>query len=160
MRGSLKCGRRDGDKDRLPRIGANGRRVERCGLLDDPLSDGINTVGVALNRRGGNRSALAWLIIDVVAPVVGAVSTLMLHFQPQILGGCLALFAGFFVYMSASDLLPESYHDHPTVGTTAMTTLGLCSGRLGASLTPPSLLRISVLVSRAVEHVEVRFSPG
>jgi zinc transporter ZupT len=99
--------------------------IVAAAVLAHDFSDGINTVEVVLNRRGGNRSALAWLIIDVVAPVVGAVSTLMLHFQPQILGGCLALFAGFFVYISASDLLPESYHDHPTVGTTAMTILGM-----------------------------------
>ena len=37
----------------------------------------------------------------------------------------LALFAGFFIYISASDLLPESYHDHPTIWTTAMTILGM-----------------------------------
>ena len=37
----------------------------------------------------------------------------------------LALFAGFFIYISASDLLPESYHEHPTIWTTAMTILGM-----------------------------------
>jgi zinc transporter ZupT len=42
-----------------------------------------------------------------------------------VLGLALALFAGFFIYIGASDLLPESYHDHPTGGTTAMTILGL-----------------------------------
>jgi len=99
--------------------------VVATAVLAHDFSDGINTVGVVLNRRGGSRSALGWLIIDAVAPVVGAASTLMLKFQPEVLGGCLALFAGFFIYISASDLLPESYHDHPTAGTTAMTILGM-----------------------------------
>jgi len=99
--------------------------VVAAAVLAHDFSDGINTVGVVLNRHGGSRSAFAWLIVDAVAPVVGAVSTLFLKFRPEVLGGCLALFAGFFIYISASDLLPESYHDHPTSGTTAMTILGM-----------------------------------
>ena len=49
----------------------------------------------------------------------------MLHFQQETLGLCLELFAGVFLYIGASDLLPESYHDHPTTGTTAMTIVGV-----------------------------------
>jgi zinc transporter ZupT len=52
-------------------------------------------------------------------------SALVLPVQNDVLGFALALFAGFFLYIGASDLLPESYHDHPTAGTTAMTILGL-----------------------------------
>jgi ZIP family zinc transporter len=36
----------------------------------------------------------------------------------------LALFAGFFLYIGASDLLPESVHEHPKSLTTLMTLLG------------------------------------
>jgi ZIP family zinc transporter len=99
--------------------------VIAAAVLAHDFSDGINTVGVVLNRRGGDRAALVWLLIDAAAPVVGAASTLLLRFQENVLGWCLALFAGFFIYISASDLLPESYHDHPTIWTTAMTILGM-----------------------------------
>ena len=34
------------------------------------------------------------------------------------------LFAGFFLYIGASDLLPESFHAHPKALTTVMTLLG------------------------------------
>jgi zinc transporter ZupT len=34
------------------------------------------------------------------------------------------LFGGFFLYLGASDLIPESYHAHPKFLTTAMTLLG------------------------------------
>jgi zinc transporter ZupT len=34
------------------------------------------------------------------------------------------LFAGFFLYIGASDLIPESYHAHPKFLTTAMTLGG------------------------------------
>src|SRR5882672_4649422 len=94
-------------------------------VLAHDFSDGINTVGVVLNRSGGSKLALGWLIVDAVAPVVGVASTLVLNFREVVLGWCLALFAGFFIYISASDLLPESYHDHPTIWTTAMTILGM-----------------------------------
>lgn len=107
------------------KVSASVGAVVAAAVLAHDFSDGINTVGIVLNRKGGSRSALGWLMIDAVAPVVGAASTLFLNFQEQVLGFLLALFAGFFIYISASDLLPESYHDHPTSLTTAMTILGI-----------------------------------
>src|SRR5580704_7877077 len=99
--------------------------IVAAAVLAHDFSDGINTVGIVLGRKGGDRLALRWLVIDAAAPIVGAASTLVLNLRQQVLGYCLALFAGFFIYISASDLLPESYHDHPTVWTTAMTILGM-----------------------------------
>lgn len=108
--------------------------VVAAAVLAHDFSDGINTVGVVLNRHGGSRSAFAWLIVDATAPVVGAASTLMLRFNEQALGWCLAGFAGFFIYISASDLLPESYHDHPTIWTTAMTIAGMATVYVAVNL--------------------------
>jgi ZIP family zinc transporter len=82
-------------------------------VLAHDFSDGINTVGVILRNRGDKRFAFRWLSIDAVA------TALVLPVQNDVLGFALALLLG------ASDLLPESYHDHPTAGTTAMTILGL-----------------------------------
>lgn len=108
--------------------------IVAAAVLAHDFSDGINTVGVVLNRHGGSRAALSWLIVDAAAPVVGAASTLILKFQEQVLGYCLALFAGFFIYISASDLLPESYHDHPTIWTTALTILGMATVYIAVNL--------------------------
>ena len=99
--------------------------VVAAAVLAHDFSDGINTVGIVLNKQGGRRNALGWLLIDAVAPVVGAASTLFLNLNEETLGFLLALFAGFFIYISAADLLPESYHDHPTALTTVMTILGI-----------------------------------
>ncbi|HSV24419.1 MAG TPA: ZIP family metal transporter [Xanthobacteraceae bacterium] len=99
--------------------------IVAAAVLAHDFSDGINTISVILRNKGDNRSAFRWLLIDAAAPVAGAASTLVLPIQQDILGLILALFAGSFLYLSASDLLPESYHDHPTGGTTAMTVLGL-----------------------------------
>ena len=51
-------------------------------------------------------------------------NSLVLRLAPPTLGLTLAACAGLFLYIGASDLLPESYHEHPTAGTTAMTILG------------------------------------
>ena len=99
--------------------------IVSAAVLAHDFSDGINTVSIIFRNKGNNRSALGWLLIDAAAPVAGAASTVMLHFRQDALGLCLALFAGVFLYIGASDLLPESYHDHPTTGTTAMTMLGV-----------------------------------
>ena len=115
-------------------VSASVGLIVATAVLAHDFSDGINTVGVVLNRHGGSRAALGWLIVDAVAPVVGAASTLVLRFQPRVLGCGLALFAGFFIYISASDLLPESYHDHPTGWTTMMTILGMATVYVAVSL--------------------------
>jgi zinc transporter ZupT len=115
-------------------VSASVGAIVAAAVLAHDFSDGINTVGVVLNRQGGSRAALGWLIIDAVAPVVGAASTLALRFDERVLGWCLASFAGFFIYISASDLLPESYHDHPTIWTTAMTILGMATVYVAVNL--------------------------
>lgn len=98
--------------------------IVSAAVLAHDFSDGINTVSVILRNQGDNRSALRWLLIDAAAPVAGAGTTLILQFPQDALSLCLALFAGIFLYIGASDLLPESYHNHPTAGTTVMTIIG------------------------------------
>ncbi|HEY7299885.1 MAG TPA: ZIP family metal transporter [Xanthobacteraceae bacterium] len=101
--------------------------IVAAAVLAHDFSDGVNTISVIVRNKGDNRSAFRWLLIDAAAPVGGAASTLIVPVQHGVLGFALALFAGFFLYIGASDLLPESYHDHPTGGTTAMTVLGVAA---------------------------------
>jgi ZIP family zinc transporter len=93
-------------------------------VLVHDFSDGINTVNLVLKNKGGKKEAARWLIIDALAPVIGVISTLFFTLPESALGIILAIFSGFFLYIGASDLLPESHHNHPTVLTTLMTILG------------------------------------
>jgi len=93
-------------------------------VLTHDFSDGINTVNLILKNKGERKNAFRWLIVDAAAPVLGAASTLFFHLPEQILSIVLALFAGFFLYIGASDLIPESHHAHPKFLTTAMTIAG------------------------------------
>ncbi len=98
--------------------------VVAAAVLAHDFSDGINTVNVVMRHGGTYRKALRWLAVDALAPVAGVLVTLLFSVQAQSLGILLALFAGFFLYIGASDLIPESHHAHPTFWTTAMTILG------------------------------------
>lgn len=94
-------------------------------VLTHDFSDGINTVNLILKNRGERKEAFRWLIADALAPVAGVVSTFFFSLPEAALGLVLAIFSGFFLYIGASDLLPESHHAHPTLWTTAMTVAGV-----------------------------------
>lgn len=94
-------------------------------VLVHDFSDGINTVNMILKNGGDKKKAFKWLIIDALAPVLGILSTLFFTLPSSALGIILAIFSGFFLYIGASDLLPESHHNHPTYWTTFITLLGV-----------------------------------
>jgi zinc transporter ZupT len=104
-----------------PRVGF----IVATAVIAHDFSDGINTVNVVTSHGGDQRFAFRWLLIDAAAPLLGAISTMFFSVQPGNFGRVLALFCGFFLYIGATDLLPESQHAHPTRLTTAATLLGL-----------------------------------
>jgi zinc transporter, ZIP family len=86
------------------------------GIIAHDLSDGLNTVTVVLAHGNPRKSATTWLALDSIAPLAGVISTLMFNLD-GILPWVLAFFAGSFIYIGASDLLPEAKeHDSPWVG--------------------------------------------
>lgn len=99
--------------------------IVAAAVLTHDFSDGINTVGMILKNNGQRRHALQWLLVDALAPVLGVASTFFFTLPAHMLGLSLAVFSGFFLYIGASDLLPESHHSHPTILTTVMTILGM-----------------------------------
>jgi zinc transporter ZupT len=104
-----------------PAVGA----IVAVAVLVHDFSDGINTVNLILKNNGNKSQALKWLVIDAIAPILGIISTLFFTLPQSSLGIVLAIFSGFFLYIGASDLLPESHHNHPTIWTTIATVLGM-----------------------------------
>ena len=98
--------------------------IVAAAVLAHDFSDGINTVSVILRSRGRGIRALRWLLLDAWAPVLGVASTSFYTLSEVQLGIVLSLFCGFFLYIGASDLLPESHHRHPKVLTGLMNLLG------------------------------------
>jgi zinc transporter ZupT len=94
------------------------------GVIAHDLSDGLNTVTVVLAHGNPLKRTICWLLLDMVAPVAGATLTLLFMPTPGLLPWILAFFAGSFLYIGASDLLPEAReHDSPWVG--VATCLGM-----------------------------------
>jgi ZIP family zinc transporter len=63
--------------------------------------------------------------VDSITPLAGVISTLFFKLPQSVFGIVLALFAGFFLYIGASDLLPESQRTQPAIWTTLATVLGI-----------------------------------
>jgi zinc transporter ZupT len=99
--------------------------VVAVAVLVHDFSDGINTINLVLKNSGTRAQAFRWLLVDAIAPVLGVISTLFFSVPESTLGIILAIFSGFFLYIGASDLLPESHHNHPTAWTTFATVLGV-----------------------------------
>jgi zinc transporter ZupT len=92
-------------------------------VLAHDFADGLNTVGFVLRQSGDRRRAIRWLAIDAAAPLLGAVVGSALSVSPETLGRMLAVYAGFFLYMGATDLLPHA-HEHPSVKRVLLTLAG------------------------------------
>ena len=107
--------------------------VVTLAVLAHKFSDGINIVSVVLknashcqtDEQGQKREAYRWLWASSIAPVFGILASSFFTLQAQTLGLMLAVFCGFFLYIGASELLPESHHGHSTKWTTVATLLGL-----------------------------------
>ena len=73
------------------------------------------------------RSAIAMLLLDAVAPVLGVLCTLFIQVPPSLLILYLGFFAGFLFYIGASDILPEAHSQNRS--STTLSLIGLtCLG--------------------------------
>jgi ZIP family zinc transporter len=85
-------------------------------VLAHDFADGMNVVTLALDAARGRRLAMGFLVLDALAPVVGAGLSLVIAIPDAALGYLLASFAGVFIAIGASHLLPESQHQRPSDG--------------------------------------------
>jgi ZIP family zinc transporter len=92
-------------------------------VITHDFADGLNTVSFILRQGDERRRALQWLAVDAAAPFVGAIVGSLLTVSDTKLGYLLALYAGFFLFMGATDLLPEA-HEHPSRRRVALTVAG------------------------------------
>lgn len=94
-------------------------------VLAHKFSDGINTAGLLLADKIRRDKIKKWLLLASLAPALGYLISKTIALAPNKLGIVLGLFAGLFMYLGASDLIPESHHKHSTTWTTISTIAGI-----------------------------------
>ena len=108
--------------------------VVAVAVLAHDIADGINTVTLSLSGGGGTRRAKVWLAADAAAPLIGIGLTRLFTVGAGPLGLAVALFAGFFLYIGASELAPASHRALPRVSTSLATLAGMAAIWLVVSL--------------------------
>ena len=93
-------------------------------VLGHDFADGLNTVSLMLTNGNDRRKALMLLALDALTPLVGAALTLLFTVPDRGLLIYLGIFAGFLLYIGASDVLPEAHAEHPSRLTLVLTVLG------------------------------------
>jgi ZIP family zinc transporter len=92
-------------------------------VIAHDFADGLNTVTLMRTHGNNRRRTVLMLVVDAVAPVFGAASTLLFTVNDTLLGLYLGAFAGFLLYLATSDILPEAHARHPS-RLTLVSTLG------------------------------------
>jgi len=93
-------------------------------VIAHDFSDGLNTVTLMLINNNNRRKALGMLLMDALAPVLGAIVGTMVHVSDGGLTLYLGFFAGFLLYIGASEILPEAHSKHSSYATIGLTILG------------------------------------
>jgi len=90
-------------------------------LVAHKFADGLNTAGLMLAHKNSVVRAARMVFLNALLPIVGALSTLLFQLPEQYLPYYLGFFAGFLLYIGASDILPQAHDeksDRVTIGLT------------------------------------------
>ncbi|MFI8366548.1 ZIP family metal transporter [Streptomyces sp. NPDC085466] len=104
--------------------GGMGATVALAVITHD-FADGFNTYTLASLYGNARHKAIAMLVADAAAPVVGAASTLLFTLPEELLGAYLGFFGGALLYLAAAEILPEAHHEHPALSTLLCTVAGV-----------------------------------
>lgn len=81
--------------------------VVAMAVLTHDLADGVNTVSLALEATQ-RRTALRWLVVNGVAPLLGVLVGLVVELPASMLAPIMGVFGGIFIYIGAVELVPRS----------------------------------------------------
>ena len=108
-------------------IGTNLGIVVAMAVILHDFSDGMSTVTVLRHGLGDkHRSIMPLLVLDAIAPPIGAAIGIALAPGAAIVAALLAFFSGFFIFLALSELLPEAHaRSLSKWRTVALTVLGM-----------------------------------
>ena len=94
-------------------------------VISHDFTDGMNTVTLMLANKNSVKKSKIFLAIDAAAPVLGMASAFFFKFPSDFLILYLGFFAGFLLYIGASDILPEAHSKQSSLKMVGLTVLGV-----------------------------------
>jgi zinc transporter ZupT len=98
--------------------------VVAIAVIAHDFTDGMNTVILMLTNKNTEQKAKWFLLLDALTPILGVISTFFFHLPESFLVLYLGFFAGFLVYIGASDILPEAHRNQSSWKIVALTITG------------------------------------
>ncbi|KAA8968199.1 ZIP family metal transporter [Mycobacterium sp.] len=92
-------------------------------VVSHDFADGMNTVVFVLSQGGDVRQARRWLLIDAVAPEIGALVGAAVPLAAHTYGIGVAIYAGIFLMIGTGELLPAA-HSEPSPLRLSLTAAG------------------------------------
>lgn len=99
--------------------------VVSIAVIGHRFIDGFNTTNVMLFHKNKRSSAKTMLFVAAGMPILGALSTLLISPTETALAIYLGFFAGFLLYIGASEILPQAHSKGSSRGTILMTLVGV-----------------------------------
>jgi ZIP family zinc transporter len=93
-------------------------------VISHDFTDGMNTVTLMLSNKNSDKKAKLFLLLVAVAPIIGTIATFFFVMSNYMLTLYLGFFAGFLLYIGASDILPEAHSEHSSYKQIGLTILG------------------------------------
>lgn len=94
-------------------------------VISHDFTDGMNTITLMLSNRNSLARAKKFLFLDAIAPMLGVLATLFFKIPPDFLVLYLGFFAGFLLYIGASDILPQAHMKKSSYQLMSLTILGV-----------------------------------
>lgn len=94
-------------------------------VIAHDFTDGLNAITLMLVNKNTVKKAFLFLLLDATTPILGALSTYLFTIPKSLLALYLGFFAGFLLYIGASDLLPEAHSKHSSFRLIALTIAGV-----------------------------------
>ncbi|MFF0436711.1 ZIP family metal transporter [Streptomyces sp. NPDC004327] len=94
-------------------------------VITHDFADGFNTYTITTLYGNDRRKALAMLLADALAPLLGAGLATLFTLPVELLGSYLGFFGGALLYLAAAEILPEAHHEHPARTTLLCTVAGV-----------------------------------
>ncbi len=103
-----------------PAVGA----LVAVAVISHDFTDGMNTVTLMISHGNSVEKAKTFLFFDALAPILGVLATLFFNIPSNFMVLYLGFFAGFLLYIGASDVLPQAHSEKSSYQLMGLTILG------------------------------------